>query len=140
LIIHPSSNDGNFEPSDYLAISANLLYGSGIFLTERQKNFLDSYKLRQPVRNIGYSILVYKLDLSDANIHYNVGLISAERGELSKAVLLFRQAPRIQPEFADAHIHLAQTLALQGNKDEAVQHYNEALRILKSGPTTTKGH
>jgi hypothetical protein len=43
------------------------------------------------------------------------------------------------PQFADAHIHLAQTLALQGNKDEAVQHYNEALRILKSGPTTTKG-
>jgi tetratricopeptide (TPR) repeat protein len=140
LIIHPSSNDGNFEPPDYLAVSANLLYGSGIFLTERQKNFLDSYKLRQPVGNIGYSILVYKLDLSDANIHYNVGLISAERGELSKAVLLFRQALRIQPEFADAHIHLAQTLALQGNKDEAVQHYNEALRILKSGPTTTRGH
>ena len=38
LIIHPSSNDGNFEPPDYLAVSANLLYGSGIFLTERQKN------------------------------------------------------------------------------------------------------
>jgi hypothetical protein len=138
LIIHPSRDAENFETPDYLAVSANFLYGRGIFLTELQRNFLDSYKLRQPVGNIGYSILVYKLDLSDANIHYNVGLILAERGELSKAVLLFRRALQIQSEFANAHIHLAQTLALQGNKDEAVQHYNEALRILKSGPTISK--
>lgn len=139
LIIHPSPDNANFELPDYLAVSANLLYGGRIFLTEPQKKFLDSYNLGRPSENIGCSILVYKLDLSDANIHDKAGLILAGRRELSSAANLFRQALRIQPEFADAHIHLAQTLALQGRKDEAVQHYNEALRILKSGPTTSKG-
>jgi tetratricopeptide (TPR) repeat protein len=108
------------------------------FSLSHKKNFLDSYKLGQPTESIGHSILVFKVDLSDANIHDKVGVILAGQGELNKATNLFRQALRIQPEFADAHIHLAQTLALQGNKDEAVQHYNEALRILKSGPRTTK--
>jgi tetratricopeptide (TPR) repeat protein len=130
------------EISNRLTIwpSARIFYTEvGYFLLSGKRISLIHISCASPLE-IGYSILVYKLDLSDANIHYNVGLISAERGELSKAVLLFRQALRIQLEFADAHIHLAQTLALQGNKDEAVQYYNEALRILKSGPTTTKGH
>jgi hypothetical protein len=39
LIIHPSPENANFELPDYLAVSANLLYGSEIFLTEPQKKF-----------------------------------------------------------------------------------------------------
>jgi hypothetical protein len=139
MIMHPSTDEQKKpEVPDYLAVSANHLYGSAIFLSEEQEEILRSYRLEQPVTTIGYSILIYKLDLTDPQVYYTVGYILARRDQLSKAVDLFHQALRIQPEFAEAHEALAQTLALQGKEGEAIKHHNEALRIMKSDPAATK--
>jgi Flp pilus assembly protein TadD len=56
----------------------------------------------------------------------------AAQDELDQAIDHFRQAVRLQPEFAEAHESLAQALVQQGRKEDAVHHYNEALRIMKS--------
>ena len=44
------------------------------------------------------------------------------------AVLFFP----LRESLAEAHAGLARALSAQGNKDEAVQHYQEAVRLLKS--------
>ena len=60
-------------------------------------------------------------------------MVVAAQGYLDKAIDLFQQALRIQPEFAEAHESLGQALRQQGKRDEAIKHYQEALRIMKSG-------
>jgi tetratricopeptide (TPR) repeat protein len=42
---------------------------------------------------------------------------------------------QIQGDFAAAHQGLAQLLALQGKKGEAMQHYQEALRLMRNQDT-----
>jgi tetratricopeptide (TPR) repeat protein len=64
-----------------------------------------------------------------------LGNALAERGELKEAIDQFNQAVGLAPELAEAHESLARALALQGKRDEAVQHYQHALRILQSRRT-----
>jgi len=61
----------------------------------------------------------------------------AERSELEEAIEHFRQAVEIEPEHAEAHESLARAFVLQGRREEAAQHYQEALRILKSRSQAT---
>jgi hypothetical protein len=42
---------------------------------------------------------------------------------------------QVQGDFAAAHQSLAQLLALQGKKGEAMQHYQEALRLMRQKGT-----
>ena len=130
-VIRDSSNN---EVPLHLAISANFLYGEKLFLTQQELAFLKSFQLGEPVANIGYSILVYKLNRANPQIYHNMGLALASRGHLDKAVELLRETLRIQPDFATAHENLARVLALQGNRSEAIYHYEEALRIIRSRP------
>jgi len=130
-VIRDSSNN---EVPLHLAISANFLYGEELFLTQQELAFLKSFQLGEPVADIGYSILVYKLNRANPQIYHNMGLALASRGHLDKAVELLRETLRIQPDFATAHENLARVLALQGNRSEAIYHYEEALRIMRSRP------
>jgi Dolichyl-phosphate-mannose-protein mannosyltransferase/Tetratricopeptide repeat len=130
-VIRDSAN--NDLPS-YLAVSANFVYGGKLFLTKAELDFLQSLQAGKPIADIGYSILVYKVDQHDPQISNNVGLVLARRGHLDKAVELFRRALSIQPEFVAAHQNLARVLTFQGNRSEAIYHYEEALRIMKAQP------
>jgi Tfp pilus assembly protein PilF len=49
-----------------------------------------------------------------------------------EAVVYLRQAVALKPRSADEHIALARALVAQGNKVEAEQRYQEALRLLKT--------
>ena len=53
-------------------------------------------------------------------------------GHLEEAVNHYRQALRIEPEFAEAHEGLGQALNQSGKREEAIQHYEQALRIIKA--------
>lgn len=131
-VMHEYPDGENFEVPEHLAISSNFVYGGRLFLTDRQKEFLDSFGLGTAVANIGYSIFVYKLDPADPRLYYNMGFVLAGRGKFERALELFRRALRVQPNFAEAHESLGRVLALQGKTEEAIQHFQEALRLLKS--------
>lgn len=132
-VIRDSPN--NDVPS-YLAISANPIYGAKLFLTEQQQNILKSFELKEPIASIGYSILIYEVNPLRPQIYLSMGFTLAIRGQLDRAIALFREALRIQPGLAEAHENLARALAEQGKRDEAVHHYQEALRIMKSRSQT----
>ena len=133
LVVHPAPENEKFVLPEYLAVSANLRIGDAMFLNPPQREFIRSYNLAEPVDKVGYSILIYKIDLAEPSVHYNAGLILAGRNELTQAADLFRQAIIIQPGFADAHMRLAQVLVLQGKQDEALPYFNEATRLKSIG-------
>ena len=54
-----------------------------------------------------------------------------QQDRLEDAVRNFQHALRIEPAVVEIHENLARTLARQGKKQEAVQHYEEALRLSK---------
>jgi Tfp pilus assembly protein PilF len=56
----------------------------------------------------------------------------AKQGNIAGATKEFQEAVRIEPKLAEAHAGLARTLVMQGKNDEAVVHYQKALRLLKA--------
>jgi tetratricopeptide (TPR) repeat protein len=51
------------------------------------------------------------------------------QGKYDEGIARYRDALRIQADFADAHNNLGVALANQGKYDEAIDHFSEALRI-----------
>jgi tetratricopeptide (TPR) repeat protein len=71
-----------------------------------------------------------RLEPQKALYHFNLGNLHAARGERSRAVVAYREALRLTPNFADAHNNLACVLLQQENAREALQH---ALRAVAGG-------
>jgi tetratricopeptide (TPR) repeat protein len=126
-----SADSASIALPQYLAISANFRYGKELFLPKELTDLVASYQFGQPVTTIGHSILVYQLNLSDSRVYENAGILAERKGALNVAIALFRKALQVNPSRAIAHQSLARALAQQGKIDEARQHYQEALRILK---------
>ena len=60
-----------------------------------------------------------------------LGRIYAAQGRYDEAAKSFKTRCGSDPDYAEAHQSLAQLLLLQGKKEEARQHYEEALRLMK---------
>jgi len=58
-----------------------------------------------------------------------VGVALAQRGRLPEAILSFRDALRINPDFPAAHDELGRVLERSGQAAEAVEHYRQAVRL-----------
>src|SRR5262249_35940991 len=70
-----------------------------------------------------------KADANMAEPHDLLGGLFAGQRQLSEATREYREAIRLRPDFARAHLDLAAALANQGNMTEAIEH----LRIAAQG-------
>ncbi|PWU10973.1 MAG: hypothetical protein C5B50_24160 [Verrucomicrobia bacterium] len=62
--------------------------------------------------------------------HLVVGnILLYRKGELDKAIGHYRTALQLKPDFADAHINLAEALTRKGLSDEVVKEYQAALAV-----------
>jgi tetratricopeptide (TPR) repeat protein len=61
--------------------------------------------------------------------HSNLGVALYGQGKLPEAIRHYREALRINPNFAQAHNNLGKALADRGELTSAMMHYREALRI-----------
>ena len=68
------------------------------------------------------------LDEESSFAHNNLGLVLAERGELTTAINHFRRAVEIDPLFVEAHTNLGNFLA-RSSPQEAIAHLRKALEI-----------
>ncbi|HYP08452.1 MAG TPA: tetratricopeptide repeat protein [Bryobacteraceae bacterium] len=64
----------------------------------------------------------------DADAHFQLGLIYMQRRQYENAVESFRRAVSIQPDEADAQLHLGRALRALGQPGEALAHIESALR------------
>jgi tetratricopeptide (TPR) repeat protein len=88
-----------------------------------------------------FTLWTHALDVTTDNDRaYNgLGAELGNRGKIDEAIGKFREAIRINPSFADAHVNLAVALSLQGKVAEAIPHYAEALR-LQPGHREARNH
>jgi tetratricopeptide (TPR) repeat protein len=71
--------------------------------------------------------------------NYYLGSVYAAQNRYADAVTAFERALRIKPEFVPAHQSLAQLLLLQGEREKALEHYQEARRLIQQARSTTTG-
>jgi tetratricopeptide (TPR) repeat protein len=64
--------------------------------------------------------------------YHHLGMVLAAQDRLDKAVAAFQTAVELDPHFAEAQESLAHAFSQMGKKPEAIKHYEEALRIMKS--------
>jgi tetratricopeptide (TPR) repeat protein len=67
--------------------------------------------------------------LNPAIIHGGLGNALAQKGLYDEALLQYRAAIKLQPDFADAHSNLAAMFVRRGELAEAITEYEAALRI-----------
>jgi tetratricopeptide (TPR) repeat protein len=106
-------SDKYADPSDYLAISANHLFGRHYIRGERRVDFLKPFLALSPAAVIGHSIYIYRV---------------------SQAIAALRQIVERSPESGQAHADLGGLLENRGNIVEAEQHYRQAVQQ-KNPPT-----
>jgi tetratricopeptide (TPR) repeat protein len=68
---------------------------------------------------------------NSAEASYYLGSVYAAQNRYVAAAESFYQSLRVQPDFVPAHQSLVRLLLLQGKKQEAMQHYQEAVRLMK---------
>jgi Tfp pilus assembly protein PilF len=76
----------------------------------------------------------HTLDITSNNstAHFNLGAAVENEGRVDEAIFHYREALRIEPDYADAHFNLGNALTKNGGPgrmDEAMQHLVEALRL-----------
>jgi tetratricopeptide (TPR) repeat protein len=79
-----------------------------------------------------------KLNPYSAQVNFYLGSVYAAENRFVEAEKCFAQTLRLDGNFAPAHEGLAQLFAAQGMKEQALHHYQEALR-LKRGSSAAGG-
>jgi protein O-GlcNAc transferase len=66
---------------------------------------------------------------ADPTAHFYMGIIRFQLGQLDGAIASFEAAAKFNPQFAEAHYNLANTLAAQGRLPAAIEHYTKAVTV-----------
>ncbi len=69
------------------------------------------------------------LDPGDLFVHYRLGLIYADIGEIEKAVESLREAIKVNPGFSGSHLALGSILLHYGDGEGAAKAFEEALEL-----------
>ena len=64
-----------------------------------------------------------------AEVFYNCGLICQKRNEMRDAIVFYREALKIDPDFAEALLNLGHGLMYIGAKDEAHACWRKAIAV-----------
>lgn len=67
-------------------------------------------------------------------VHHNLGIVYQQQTAHDKAVLQFREAIRLQPEFGEARLLMGFSLLSLGKNTEAVRELQRAVKILPDQP------
>jgi len=114
-----------FRPPRFLpGLMAALSLGACLLLTARQITcWQDSETLFKKM-----------IDVSDKNYmaHFNLGNLYSREGKTDLAIAQYRLALEAEPNYPDAHNNLAGLLLNQKQYDQAIQHYQDAARLLPS--------
>jgi tetratricopeptide (TPR) repeat protein len=90
--------------------------------------------------DLAQAVTVYRSGLDfnpkNAHLHSNLGVALLQQGQLDKAFTEFQVALDLLP-VSDTHNNIGMLLALKGQHVEAIEHYNDAIRL---DPGSAKAH
>lgn len=75
----------------------------------------------EPMKGIGILKEVEKTDSNNVNLQLNFAFFSEKSGQWDKAIARFEKILKIQPDFIEAYLHLADVYQQIGDKDKAIE-------------------
>lgn len=131
------TNPGQYKPSPLKRPSPGCTPGPSVsnevhLLACRRLSAKSSYK--EAERECRKAL---KIDPTNVEAHYYLGIGLSERGETYEAIAEFREAVRLDPENAQTHAGLGIALHRSGELDESIFEYRRALN-LKSQDVATR--
>mgnify|MGYP006196969313 CR=1 FL=1 len=73
-----------------------------------------------------------RLNPQSAETRFYLGSVYAAQNRFDLAAQSFKEALKIEVNFAAAHESLARVLSAQGKREEAMAHYQEAIRLISA--------
>ena len=72
----------------------------------------------------------------DPDVRFNMGIAYKAKGEAEKAIVEYKKALELAPEYAEAHNNLGNILKDQKKFDEAIYHFEASIKIFPDNPNT----
>src|SRR5262245_14182170 len=88
-------------------------------------------------RNLFLFLLVLTCDIQGqtaAEKKYLLGLSLGQRGQIAEAIIAFREALELKPDWAEAHLNLGLALQQHGQLDEAIAEMRVAVQLKPEFP------
>ncbi len=130
------------EPNSTLLFSETARLQFAVAAAEQSKRYLSpaavtAHSERPPSRRIvslfGGQVARLRKALREhphhADLHYRLGLLLRQVGDLEGAIECYRKAVRINPQYAKAQVKLGLALREAGRPDEALRVFEEAIKI-----------
>ena len=74
-----------------------------------------------PMKGIGMLREIEKTDSNNVNLQLNFAFFSERSGQWDKAIARFEKVLKIQPDFIEAYLHLADAYQQKGDKTKAIE-------------------
>jgi tetratricopeptide (TPR) repeat protein len=83
-----------------------------------------------PMKGIGMLKEVEKTDSNNVNLQLNFAFFSEKSGQWDKAIARFEKVLKIQPDFIEAYLHLADAYQQKGDKAKAIESLEKYITLI----------
>lgn len=83
-----------------------------------------------PMKGIGMLREIEKTDSNNVNLQLNFAFFSEKSGQWDKAIARFEKVLKIQPDFIEAYLHLADAYQQMGNKAKAIENLEKYITLV----------
>ena len=83
-----------------------------------------------PMKGIGMLKEVEKTDSNNVNLQLNFAFFSEKSGQWDKAIARFEKVLKIQPDFIEAYLHLADAYQQKGDKAKAIESLEKYISLV----------
>jgi len=84
-----------------------------------------------PMKGIGMLREIEKTDSNNVNLQLNFAFFSEKSGQWDRAIARFKKVLKIQPDFIEAYLHLADAYQQKGDKANAIESLKKYVALVE---------
>jgi tetratricopeptide (TPR) repeat protein len=84
---------------------------------------------QDPMKGIGMLREVEKTDSNNVNLQLNFAFFSEKSGQWDRAIARFEKVLKIQPDFIEAYLHMADAYEAKGDKAKAIESLEKFMKL-----------